>query len=224
MNNEAHDNRMEALMHKYAFTDLKPADKAYVLTHMDQETYSQTRQMIMGMAALEAPPLTQSIAQSKAAIKQQLGTRLRPPQPLLLRIMATSIPLWCCVLASALASWATASYDRVTQKDTTESTMIVDSIQVVIDTMYLPQKTDTVYVIREVIKEVTLPTPIQEPASVPMAAAPLRADPSVEALPSLLYTNIDLQDLTQDQKLGRSVADDGDLMDLLTESRSDGLD
>ncbi len=222
---------LDQLLDNYSFDQLSAEQQQLVLSEITQEQYTLMREVISNIEQLGAntlPPLDKDLRQTlRQDYRKQYGYKEKA--------IAQSWPT--LALGVFLGALATAGYFLLNIDP--EPAQVVQAAPVVMtDTLYI-QQTDTLYVTiesepkiitKEIIKYIdraaeapSAPLAVDLPLPLAYQSEPIINKQLQDTLQGNYFNNIDLTDIVP-MKVGRSVGEEAELMDLLREMPSDGFD
>ncbi len=222
---------LDQLLDSYSFDQLSVEQQEVALSQITREEYTLMREVILSSKQLKAPaipPLDKDLHQQlKQAYRKQHGFKGK-----------TTAQRWSALaLGVLLGALTTAGYHWLRTDPQPER--VEEAAPVVMtDTIYV-QKTDTLYVTvesepkvitKEIIKYIdretevlTVPITPDQPLPLAYQSEPIINKQLQDTLQGNYFNNIDLADIIP-MKVGKSVGEETELMDLLREMPSDGLD
>ena len=224
--NNINDN-IDELLTEFAFEELNSEQRKSILSEMTEQEYGVMRQ-----ATLNAKSLNNSLPALPEELHQQLRQRLR--QRHAVSSQKVSIHWLTSLLGMLVGTLMTVGWFYMNNIDEQKPVPITQSI-VMTDTVFIHQK-DTVYikvksephiVTREVVKyverESVPPTSKITTLALSLQNPPLTNNLREKTVQGSYFNNIDLSDIMLG-KMGKTIGEEAELMDLLTEMPSDGLD
>jgi len=224
---KAYTDRIDYLLGNFALEELTAEDRKLVQEQLSEEEYTEYRKVITTARNISQKPLPPLPAEFQDKLRGEYQKHFSPGS---LSILKKALLPFCWMVVGALLGIGT--YVSFTDQD--ENLVSSDTEIEKVDTIYV-HKTDTLIekitlppetIIKEVIKFVERPGPQNIPVT--KSETPL----AVSAIPRLnagsyqqknFFTNLDVNDITV-QRIGKTIAEEEELMSLLKEMPSDGLD
>ena len=215
---------IEQLMHRYTFAELGSEQRILVLSEMSEQEYTQLQLILQRANTLskqDVPPLPIEI---KTNLKQQL----RQSQPLSTtgsysRWLTPVLGLLVGILISA--GWFLVTTPNESDIIQNNQSAVTDTILVyvpTIDTVYLATESVPRVIAKEVVKYIVQELPTLAPKPMAILQQPTIATQSQDVIYGS-YKTIEFVDVIP-ISMGKPIGEESELMNLLVEMPSDGLE
>jgi len=219
------DDRLDYLLTNFTFQELSNRDKTLVRNSIGETEYNTYRNVIATAQSPLGAELTPVPSSIKSNLEKDFKKKFKTKNfsPLITFLVAGS-----CLLFGTFIGRA--SYNQYIDKSIKPElelspVTLTDTIFVYkVDTIFKEIKSEPKVIIKEIIvtnsNEIAT-TPITQPSTFQSNAVATNERSKLEQ--KNFFTNVDLSDL-KTNKIGKTVNDDSELMDLLVELQSDGLE
>ena len=212
---------IEQLMHRYTFAELGSEQRILVLSEMSEQEYTQLQLILQRANTLskqDVPPLP---AEIKSNLKQQLRLGSLPIVENYRRWLAPILGLIVGILISA--GWFLVTTSNESDIIQNNEPAVTDTILVyvpTIDTVYLA--TEPRVIAKEVVKYIVQELPTLAPKPMAILQQPTIATQSQDVIYGS-YKTIEFVDVIP-ISMGKPIGEESELMNLLVEMPSDGLE
>ena len=214
---------IEQLMHRYTFAELGSEQRILVLSEMSEQEYTQLQLILQRANTLskqDVPPLPVEI---KSNLKQQLRLGSLPIVENYRRWLAPNLGLLVGILISA--GWFLVTTPNESDIIQNNEPAVTDTILVYvpnIDTVYLATETEPRVIAKEVVKYIVQELPTLAPKPMAILQQPTIATQSQDVIYGS-YKTIEFVDVIP-ISMGKPIGEESELMNLLVEMPSDGLE
>ena len=214
---------IEQLMHRYTFAELGSEQRILVLSEMSEQEYTQLQLILQRANTLskqDVPPLP---AEIKSNLKQQLRLGSLP--------IVENYRRWLAPILGLLAGiFITTGWFLVTTPNESDiiqnnEPAVTDTILVyvpTIDTVYLATEAEPRVIAKEVVKYIVQELPTLAPQPMAILQQPTIATQSQDVIYGS-YKTIEFVDVIP-ISMGKPIGEESELMNLLVEMPSDGLE
>lgn len=219
---ESNQNLLEDLMRQYSFDQLSQEDKSFVLSNISEEEYRAYQTIIGSAGVMAAPSVSPSV---KESLKQEFAERHQNNSSIFQKFIAIKIPFWLIAgLAAAFALWYYYSSDDAQVQ---EVQIVQEEVEPRIiyrtDTIYKEIKSEPIVITKEVEKIIYVDRVIE--ASANEVPSPNRSfasglDQSDYNTETSFFSDVDINELSNQKQQGRSVSQDAAIMNILDDIES----
>ena len=214
---------IEQLMHRYTFAELGSEQRILVLSEMSEQEYTQLQLILQRANTLskqDVPPLP---AEIKSNLKQQLRLGSLPIVENYRRWLAPILGLLAGVFITT--GWFLVTTPNESDIIQNNEPAVTDTILVyvpTIDTVYLATETEPRVIAKEVVKYIVQELPTLAPKPMAILQQPTIATQSQDVIYGS-YKTIEFVDVIP-ISMGKPIGEESELMNLLVEMPSDGLE